>query len=232
VKFSEQTLRLVKSFSAINQSMLFRPGNVLSICTPNKTVVARAETDDNFEEEFAIYDLPKLLSVLSLFETPDINLEKNRLVISRGKSSVSYATASPTTIVVPPQEGLTVVKTHAEFNLSKDDWSALQKVISVLGAPDVQIVGANGKIELKATSKKNTSASDFVQEVGETDKNFVASLKQENLKMIAGDYKVQVAEVKTKIEGVTAPVVYFQGTPNDKLTQYWVVLEAEGSRMP
>ena len=40
MKLSEQTIEVLQNFSSINQSLLFKEGNVLKTVSPQKTVLA------------------------------------------------------------------------------------------------------------------------------------------------------------------------------------------------
>ena len=76
MKLSEKTLQVLKNFSNINQSILIRPGNVIKSVTELKTIFARAEVPETFEQEFAIYDLPQFLGTISLFSDPELDFHE------------------------------------------------------------------------------------------------------------------------------------------------------------
>ena len=64
MKFSDQALTVLKSFSSINKSILMQPGNVLKTITPEKTLVAQATIPDQIPSQACIYDLSRFLSIL------------------------------------------------------------------------------------------------------------------------------------------------------------------------
>ena len=57
MKLSNETLTVLKNFAGINQSILVRKGNKLRTMSVMKTVLAEATVNEEFEKEFAIYDL-------------------------------------------------------------------------------------------------------------------------------------------------------------------------------
>ena len=46
---SPRTIQLLKNFSTINQSLVVKPGGVLSTMSPGRTVLAYARIDEDFE---------------------------------------------------------------------------------------------------------------------------------------------------------------------------------------
>ena len=59
MKFSDVTLDVLKNFSSINSSMLFRSGNTIRTISPQKTIMAKATVDTDFPKRFAIYNLDR-----------------------------------------------------------------------------------------------------------------------------------------------------------------------------
>ena len=90
MKLSERTIQVLKNFSTISQSILVRPGSVIKSMTAQRSVIGRAEVDEVFEKEFAIYDLSRFLSAVSLFDKPEVTLSDNHLTISSDKSKLKY----------------------------------------------------------------------------------------------------------------------------------------------
>ena len=72
MKFSNETLSVLKSFTSINKSILMKPGGILKTITPEKTLIAIAEIGDEIPSEACVYDLSRFLSILSLYNDPDV----------------------------------------------------------------------------------------------------------------------------------------------------------------
>ena len=64
MKLSDSTLTLLKNFSNINQSLLFKEGNSLRTISVMKNILAEATIDEEFPKDFGIYDLNQFLSFL------------------------------------------------------------------------------------------------------------------------------------------------------------------------
>ena len=72
MKLTSRTLQVLKNFSTINPSLLFKNGSVITTMSPNKTVMARATVGEVFPQTYAIYDLSRFIGVLSMFNDPDV----------------------------------------------------------------------------------------------------------------------------------------------------------------
>ena len=70
MNLSEKTFNLLKNFSTINQSILFKKGNTLRTMSVMKNILAEADIEENIPQDFAIYDLVRFLNGISLFEEP------------------------------------------------------------------------------------------------------------------------------------------------------------------
>jgi len=72
MKLSEDTINVLKNFSAINQSLQVKPGNTLKTISPLKTVFVEATVTETFPREVAVYDLNKLLAKVSLYKEAEL----------------------------------------------------------------------------------------------------------------------------------------------------------------
>ena len=78
--------------------------------------------------------------------------------------------------------------------MKAEDLQQLKKAASVYQVPDISVIGEAGVIKLVARDKKNDTSNDFEIVVGETDLEFVFNFKEENLKIVPGNYDVVVSE--------------------------------------
>ena len=214
--FSENTLNVLKSFSSINSGILFRSGNVVRSISPQKTVLATAKVDNSFEKEFAIYDLSRFLSAISLFDKPEVNLHSDHLTISSGKTKLKYVYADPATIMSAPTADLPFPNSEVSFTLTSSDLASVLRGGAVLQMPEIVVTGDGTDIILSATNTKNPTVDDFNIAVGSTDKIFKAVFRCENLKLIPQDYTVSISSKRiSKFEG--------------KDLTYFIALEKESS---
>ena len=213
MRLSEQTVSLLKNFAGINQNIQFKAGNKLQTISAQKNILVDAEVPELFPSDFAIYDLNKMLGVMSLFQDPELEIGDKTMKVG-GK--VNYMFADPSMIVTPPEKELTFPEAEVKFAMSNVDFSQTTKAAAMLGLPHVCVVGDGSKITLGATDVNNSSSDDFVTEVGTTDKNFCMVFKIENLKLIAGDYDVQITSKGiSKFSHTSINLQYFIATESD-----------------
>ena len=61
MKLSNKTVDVLKNFSTINQNLIIKEGNTLTTMSAMKNIVAKAEVEQTFPKEVAIYDLNEFL---------------------------------------------------------------------------------------------------------------------------------------------------------------------------
>ena len=213
MKLSEQTVALLKNFSGINQNIQFKTGNRIQTISAQKNILVSAEIPESFPSDFAIYDLNKMLGVMSLFQDPDLEIGDKTMKIG-GK--VDYMFADPAMIVSPPDKDLVFPEPDVSFTLSKGDFSQVIKAAAVLGLPHICIEGGGGKMNVVATDINNSSSDEFTTELGETNLTFNMVSKIENLKLFNGDYNVEITSKGiSKFTHTSTPLQYFIATESD-----------------
>ena len=193
MKLSNNTTNILKNFSQINQSILIKEGNKLKTISVMKNILAEAEVEEEFEKDFAIYDLNQFLSGLSLYDAPDLDFGDTYLTIRDGRRRAKYFFADPDVIVSPPEKEITLPSRDVCFTVATQQLDKLLKAASIYQVPDLSAVGRNGKIELVVRDKKNDTSHEFSEEVGETDVEFSFNFKVENIKIIPGAYDVVIS---------------------------------------
>lgn len=218
MKISSQTIKHLQNFSTINQGIVFNAGNVLRTCNSGKNILAEVEITESFDREFGVYDLKKLLSLLSMSKDPDVEVNDTTIKIKGGNSRVSVRHTNTKLIMSPPNKSI-IAQYFLAFDLSADDIKWIFNTTSVLGVNHIVFVGKDGKLSLQAVdvSGKNVDEGDL--ELGTTESTFRAVILVERLKLLAGDYKVSISK---------------QGVVNfahkDFKLKYFVALENEPSQ--
>ena len=218
MNLSNDTIAILKNFANINQNILVKPGEKLNTISTMKNILATASIKENFEQEFAIYDLPEFLRTLDLFETPTLKFNGGTSVGISGKDgkSASKYTFADKSVIVAPTKTITMPDTEIAFKLSKDNLSKLMKGVVTLNLPDIEVIGNGSTIQLVANDRKNKASNKFSIDIGTTDKTFKAYFKAENFKMIEDDYDVAISKQK---------ISHFVN--RNKPVQYWIALEPE-----
>ena len=195
MKLSDKTISVLKNFSSINQSILFKEGNKLRTISVMKNILAEATVSEDFSKDFGIYDLNQFLNGLSLHSSPELDFANDGYVVIReGRSRSKYFFADPNVIVTPPDKAITLPSEDVCFELSTDQLDKLLKAAAVYQLPDISAVGEAGVIKLVVRDKKNDTSNNHEIVVGETDSEFVFNFKVENIKVLPVTYEVVVSQ--------------------------------------
>ena len=217
MNLSNNTVAILKNFADINKNILVKPGKQLKTISTLKNILAEADIDTKFEQEFAIYDLPEFLRAIELFNKSDIQFNgSNKLVIkdANSRQSVKYFFADKS-VIVAPTKSINMPDKYVTFTLKNKAFADLQKGIVTLNLPDIAVKGDGKELSIVAVDKK-TPSNDYSIVVGESDKKFTAYFKTENFKMIPDDYDVAISKAK---------ISHFinKGKP----IQYWIAIEPD-----
>lgn len=197
IKLTERTLTILKNFSTINQSMVFKPGHEISTLSHGRKILARATIEQQFDHTFGIYELTKFFGAVSLFKDPMIKIDKHLLNISEGSRALHYATAFPDDITAPSDDALKELPSvDVAFKVTDRMIKDALKAAGVLSQPEIVFTGDGSKVMISTQNTAKPSKECYSEDIlefsgGENPFNFI--LKVENLKLLPSDYIVQLS---------------------------------------
>lgn len=215
MQISNDTLNVLKNFSSINPSVLFKPGQTLRTISPQKTVMAAATIGETVPSEAAVYDLSRFLATLGLFEKPEVEFGDSKFTISAGRSKLKYTYASPTMIITPPEKDINLPDPELTTVVP---WKTIDSVIraaGVLSLGEIAFVASGNEVTVSAIDSKNPTADSF-DIVIKDDYNgapFTMVIRTDNLKLMPADYEVSLS---------SKGMAHFKSDT----VQYWIAVEA------
>ncbi len=216
MKLSNETLTVLKNFSTINSGILFKAGNVISTVSPQKNILADAQVAENIPQTFGVYDLNNFLSVISLFkEGAELEFDSKHVFIKGlgGRSKIKYRFTDPSMIVAAPDKRPNLPSVDVEFNLTEEDFNWILRSANVLGSPNIAIESDGVEVNISTFDSNDDSAhtnSVSLSSVAATGSPYKLIFKTENLKMLPGNYKVEISSKGiAKFIGETNNLVYF-----------------------
>ena len=223
MKISSQTLQVLKNFASINPNLLVKPGSVLSTISTNKNIFAKATVTEQFPVSFAIYDMQQFLGVISIFDDPDFTFVFNSVIVSSEGRSVEYVYANQEMVVAPSEgvaEKIAVKDPEITFDLTAQGLNEVIKATAILQLDKINVVSKNGVVSVVVADPKNPSSNKFSLKVnGTSTADLAMAFAAENLKLIAGDYKVNISS-----NGVSS-------FKNDKLNlEYFVAADVKSKK--
>ena len=227
MKISNKTLDVLKNFSEINQSILIKKGKKLKTVSALKNILAHADVEEDFPQDFAIYQLNEFIGVLSTMNNPDLTFHDKYVMLSQENGACTkYFYAEPS-VVISPEKDINMPSEDINFTLLEKQYNDLLKMSSILQLNDILVKGCSksNKIFLAVTNKKNDTSNDYSVQVADestgmkgVSEPFKMYFKTENLKMVAGDYNVHISS-----KGIS----HFENT-TIKLN-YWIALEPDSN---
>lgn len=237
IRFSKESLDILKNFASINNCQGFEPGNQLRVISASESIGAIATLSETIPVAFSIYEMNRFLGVLSLQTLADADLvfeDDKKVVIESKHTKVNYFFSSQK--FIDKNAGKTPVYPRVDFVTTLDaaTLDGLEKAAATLGHKFLKFVAKDGKGRLIATSPEIDTSNDYIIELDEAyahpqlptpdmvNKVFhdetqrIAlpdgeyTLKFENIRIIPGTYKVVVcAGSLVGFQHLERPVQYF-----------------------
>ena len=221
MKLSSDTMNILKNYATINQNLMIKEGKELTTMSAMKNIIARADVEEEFTQEVAIYDLNEFLSCLSLFKSANLEFNSTFVTIteeSNPKTSLKYFYSDPS-VVTTPSKMITMPSNEVTFTLDSSTLSDITKASAVISSADLVLENTNGTPSLTVKDKKNDTANSYsrgVETQGEGKFSFF--FKVENLKLMDGKYTVEVSSKNiSHMKNEITPI------------EYWIALEPESN---
>lgn len=223
MKFSNDTISVLKNFGAINQGILFKQGKKLKTVSSHKNILAEADINEDIPSEFGIYDLNNFLSVISLHkDDPSFEFDDKQVTIvgNKGRSKIKYRFTPANMIVTPPEKQLTMPEAEIKFELKSEDFEWVLRAASVLSSPQIAIESDGSKVSIVTLDLQNDAAHTDALEICDGNGNkYRMIFKTENItKILAGSYDISISSKGiSHFKNKTLPL------------QYWITTE-QGSK--
>ena len=221
MKLSEQTLAVLKNFSAINSGIVLNKGKIQKTISPEKSILVEAELEDAMPETFGIYDLNQFLGNVTTLNNPNMTFSENAVLMNDGDITLNYYSCSTNLIVSPPDKELKLKQTDVSFVLTNAVLSKLLKLAAMNNLTHLSVVGKNGEIRLQMHEKANDTSNFASFKLNDYNgEDFIASFKVDNIKLIPGDYDVEIQL------GAFAKFISNSGPMAGKI-KYFIALESK-----
>lgn len=198
MNLSQDTVGILKNFASINPNIVLKVGNTVKTISEAKNIMAAADISEDIPVEFGIYDLNEFLNVVSLFDEPVVQFEdtkKCRIADARQKQSVNYYFSDPS-ILTSPQKDIIITEFDVTFTLTGNQMNSLRRAAATLGVSDMVIEGKDGDVVIKVTDLKDPTSNSYELEIATSNAsgNFNLVFNINNLKVIPGDYQVDISK--------------------------------------
>jgi len=218
MKLSSDTINVLKNFSDINENILFKPGKEIHTISGMKNILAKATIGEEIPQEFGIYNLAEFLNVIGTYSSPIIKFSDSQSLVvddEKDSSPVKY-NFSEKSVLNTPEKMIQMPSVDSTFELKNESLQKVMKRVNTLGLPDLAFKSEDGEIKLVASDKKDPNSNTASIVIGNSNIDFIAYLKTENLKFVPDDYTVEISSKK---------IAHFIN--KNKPIEYWVALEPD-----
>lgn len=201
---SESTLKVLKNFSTINPSIMFRAGSELSTQSIAGNIVAESHVEEEFPVEFCLYDLVEFLNTLKLFKSPvlDFSEANNNYMYICEENNLGFKvryTFSEKKLITYPLKRPQMPPTDVNFVLDVKTLESISKAANVMQLPNLTILPSidDGKIQIEVSDIKDRSSNKFSITIdGESPDGVEFNLifNMDTFKMVPNTYNVGIAK--------------------------------------
>lgn len=213
VSISNDTLSVLRNFSSINPNVVLKPGQEVKTISEAKNILAVADIAEDFPTEMGIYDLNEFLSVVNLVNDPQLSFADNHVDVVGGNSKVKYF-FSDSSILTTPQKDITMPDCEVTVSFTDDILSQIRKAASALGHSEMSISATEDGVNIKVFDSKDSSANIYniqlANDAGYKEGQFEFVININNLKLLDGDYEVNISsKLISEWKNTTKPVRYY-----------------------
>jgi len=218
MKLSQDTIAVLKNFSAIQPNLVVEPGSTISTLADAMHIMAEATIEETFHSKFGIYDLNEFLSAHSLLDDADLEFSESSVLLKSGAAEVNYHFAD-TTILTTKTKKVEMPPADISFVLTEQHIANIRRASAALklDTPVLSIIVEDDKVVARVMCIVNPSSNSYSLIIGphegdpiESDFRFVI----DNLKLISGDYEVDITNK-----------LISNWKHKSKQVQYWIALD-------
>jgi hypothetical protein len=211
MKLSDNALTVLKNFASINSGVVLNAGKIQKTISPEKSILVEATLEDDVPTKFGIYDLNQFLGNVTTLRNPELTFKNESVVLDDGELAFDYMACSPNLIITPPDKELALKTVDVKFNLPNAMFQKLLKMATMNSLPNLSVEGKDGSLNLLIHEKANDTSNRGAIKIGDyAGKDFIATFKTENLKLVPDDYDVEVQTgAFAKFENKAGNLKYF-----------------------
>ena len=196
MKLNNKTIDILRNFGAIQPNLVVEPGSTISTLAEAKHIMAEAQIDETFNSTFGIYDVNEFLSAHSLLEGPELDFAESHVTLKSGDAKVKYHFAD-TEILTKKTQAISMPPADLSFTFTEVNINNIRKAASSLSldAPTLSLIVEDSNIVARVICSQNPSSNTYSLVIGkydgpDTEADYRFNI--DNLKLIAGDYSVDI----------------------------------------
>lgn len=229
MKLSKTSIDIIKNFSSINPGIIFKAGNQLKTVSPQKNIMGVATIQEKFDTEVGIYDLNSFVSVITMNEDNDFDVNEDNIKIiqkielgkddkGKAKTAISvnnYKPSAKNLIVAPPDKPIQFPEPEIRLHIPEKIISHVFNMAGIFASPHIGLSSDGENVSISAFDvggqKSHSNVTTFEEGNGDS---YSLHFKIECLKLFPGDYDVEIS---------TKGVSHWKNKQVD--VEYWITIE-------
>lgn len=201
MKLSQRAVEVLENFSTINNGIVIKKtedgetSTRLRVMDPDGFIIGEAMVDDVFPHTVKLADLSSFLAVKSAMGEDAEVIFEDRFLQVKNDSSVSKIVYSESNLIIYPDKDPVLPESDLTFSMKQSDLAKVLNTGKLLSLPHIKVISKDGKVYLQAVNARHPNSNTFDAELSgvvKTNGDFHVYFKRENIKMLPGDYKVEV----------------------------------------
>lgn len=208
-----KAINLINSGSPVSGAV-FKKGHVIKAHKhKSKIPVVIINLSQEIPVDFALYDLKRFISVVSMLDNPVAEFYDTYMLIKSGKNCVRFRYSEPLSDILSPgfyDVNIQMPEVIFQFELNRDDFNNILSAAIKLGSPQIALIGDKTNVNLCNYNIKDANTDKFNILVGKSDIDFTIIIDIDILNFVKTDYNVYVTEKGLiKFESKDGKIVYY-----------------------
>ena len=193
MKLTTRTKEVLDRFSKMDGYFKFEAGSTQGMVNLQKTVLIEAEIDQKIPKKFGPVQIKDFVKLLDTFESPEVEFQQSRLVITEGATelvmnSESYPEFKSFDRLVFPFNGM-------ELRLDKVVVDQIKKLKRTMSRYIVEIIGDGEAVYLRTINAWRVEyGNELVTKLGSTKRVFSLAFRLTDIDLVSDNYTLYLSD--------------------------------------
>lgn len=203
MKISQETMNVMRNFATIFPAINVDEPQCLKILAASENIIGCYDTEEVFSE-FAIYDLPQFLGMVSLFDLSKTDFEfikdekndQDYVKVKSGNNMSKYIFTDKDFIpnvekILPSEKYKGLNDFNSFLDITKENFIKINKAAQIMRVSNLNIKVKNDRAIITISDPSNPMSNDYKISVKGSGTGEI-NINSEYLLMLAGDYSLSI----------------------------------------
>jgi len=166
----DETVRVLRDFCGINDSIVIYPGDVIRSRNDDGDILAEYKPGVVFHEVISIYDLARFLNSMKILgPDPEMVVNGDMIMLSSNGQNIQYG-MSPEDTMIKMDQSIEPFEPMVQFTIKNEDLRKIRQAAAALGVQHLSITQGEGdmivRVHQLATESSNPTDDYYDFEIG------------------------------------------------------------------